>query len=162
MTPCPAHTSADSPGTQHQAPTSWELLCSIPEALSCSSGAGGSCFLSVSHPASPILARTSWDILSPLSLNVGALRGGIVHPVTDPARCHHHITSSGCSSSSTASPAPGENPCSSSSGQCEVAQGTVLCPCAPAGMAQGAGEQGWLWRAVPMVLPPAHPEFLEE
>lgn len=141
---------------RHSAPSS------IAEALSCSSAAGGSCFLPVSHPASPTLARTSWDILSPLSPNVEALRGGIVHPVTDPAHCHPHITGSGCSSSTTASPAPGKNPCGSSSGQCEVAQGTVLCPCARAGMAQGAGEQGWLWRAVPTVLPPAHPEFLEE
>lgn len=81
--------------------------------------------------------------------------------MTDPAQCHHPITGPGCSNSTTASLA-GRNSLQLQLGSAQVAQGTVLCPVPAQGWARRAGEQGWLWRALPMALPPAHPDFLEE
>lgn len=61
--------------------------------------------------------------------------------MTDPAHCHHPPShhQPWVFQQHHSLPVLGANPCSSSSGQCEVARGTVLCPCA----CPGVGMASW-------------------
>lgn len=73
-----------------------------------------------------------------------------------------HITSPGCSNSTTASQCWEQIPAAPALVSVRWREGLCCAPVPAQGWAWRAGEQGWLWRAVPVVLPPAHPEFLEE